>query len=144
MIAVSYGSIYVAQIAMGANDAQTLRAFLEAEAYDGPSLIIAYSHCIAHGIDMTQGLSQQKLATESAYWPLYRFDPRLRGTGKNPFQLDSRAPKVALKDYMYKENRYRMLAQSHPETAAKLLTAAEKAVAKRWQHYAAMAERQED
>ncbi len=135
MIAMSYGNIYVAQIAMGASDAQTVRAFLEAESYDGPSLIIAYSHCIAHGINMAKGMDQQKLAVSSAYWPLYRYDPRLKAEGKNPLQLDSKDPKTPLQDYMYNENRYRMLTKSNPEVAAQLLTAAEKAVTDRWQKY---------
>ncbi len=135
MIAMSYGNIYVAQIAMGASDAQTVRAFLEAESYDGPSLIIAYSHCIAHGINMAKGMDQQKLAVSSAYWPLYRFDPRLKAEGKNPLQLDSKDPKTPLREYMYNENRYRMLTKSNPEVAATLLTAAEKAVTDHWQKY---------
>jgi pyruvate-ferredoxin/flavodoxin oxidoreductase len=139
MIAMSYGNIYVAEVAMGANDAQTVKAFLEAESYDGPSLIIAYSHCIAHGINMAKGMDQQKMAVGSSYWPLYRFDPRLAHEGKNPFQLDSRDPKVPLKDYMYNENRYRMLTKSNPQMAASLLTQAEKAVADRWQKYKDMA-----
>jgi hypothetical protein len=104
----------VARIAMGANDAQTLRAIQEAESYDGPSLIIAYSHCIAHGINMAKGMEQQKLAVESGYWPLYRFDPRLREEGKNPFQLDSKAPKIRFRDYALNETRYRMLMQIRP------------------------------
>ncbi len=96
-MAMTYGNVYVAEVAMGANDRQTVNAFLEAESYDGPSLIIAYSHCIAHGINMAKGLDQQKLAVDSGYWPLYRFDPRLKEDGKNPFQLDSRAPKIPLR-----------------------------------------------
>jgi len=91
---MSYGHVYVAQVAMGASDVQVLKAFKEAESYDGPSIIIAYAHCIAHGIDMTKGLQQQKLANESGYWPIYRYDPRLKEQGKNPFQLDSKAPKA--------------------------------------------------
>lgn len=139
MMAMTYGSVYVAEIAMGANDAQTIKAFLEAESFDGPSLIIAYSHCIAHGIDMSRGLEQQKLAVDSGYWPLYRFDPRLRAQGKNPLQLDSRPPKIPLEDYIYKETRYRMLTQSDPDTAARLLVEAQKAVNERWQRYQRMA-----
>ncbi len=139
MLAVSYGNIYVARVAFGANDAQTVRAFLEAEAYDGPSLIIAYSHCIAHGYDLKFGLEQQKAAVESAYWPLFRYNPDLRTEGKNPFQLDSRAPKLPLDQYMYREGRFRMLTQSHPERAAKLLELAQKDVQVRWQQYEEMA-----
>jgi pyruvate-ferredoxin/flavodoxin oxidoreductase len=139
LMAMSYGNVYVARIAMGASDAQTVKAFLEAESYDGPSLIIAYSHCIAHGINMAKGMEQQALATASGYWPLYRYDPRLRDEGKNPFQLDSKEPKIALKDYAYNENRYRMLAQSDPEAAKELMDAAQQAVTDKWQQYVQLA-----
>jgi pyruvate-ferredoxin/flavodoxin oxidoreductase len=138
-MAMTYGTVYVAQVAMGANDRHTVRAFLEAEAYDGPSLIIAYSHCIAHGIDMAKGLDQQKLATETGYWPLYRRDPRLAADGKNPFQLDSRAPKIPLQDYIYKENRYQILNQTDPRTAARLLKQAQEVVLARWEKFEQMA-----
>ncbi|HEU4364308.1 MAG TPA: pyruvate:ferredoxin (flavodoxin) oxidoreductase [Candidatus Krumholzibacteria bacterium] len=131
-IAMSYGHVYVAQIAMGASDQQTLRALVEAESYGGPSLIIAYSHCIAHGIDMSKGLSQQKLAMESGHWPLYRYDPRLAAKNQNPLQLDSAPPRIKLKDYIYNESRYRMLLQSHPEEAARLLEHAQADVDERW------------
>ncbi len=134
MIAMSYGHVYVAQVAMGASEAQTLRAFQEAEAHDGPSLIIAYSHCIAHGIDMTKGMVQQKHATESGYWPLYRFDPARAGRGENPLVLDSKAPKIPLPDYMYAENRYRLLTKVNPEEAARLLERAQAHVTSRWEH----------
>jgi pyruvate-ferredoxin/flavodoxin oxidoreductase len=139
MMAMSYGYVYVAQVAMGASDAHTVRAFLEAEAYDGPSLIIAYSHCIAHGIDMAKGMNQQKLAVDSGYWPLYRYNPALKAEGKNPLQLDSKAPKIPLKDYVYNETRYRMLTQSNPEAAARLLVEAQEAVKAHWQQYEKMA-----
>jgi pyruvate-ferredoxin/flavodoxin oxidoreductase len=139
MMAMSYGNVYVAQVAMGANDAQTIKAFLEAEAYDGPALIIAYSHCIAHGIDMAKGLHQQKLATDSGYWPLYRYNPALRAEGKNPLQLDSGAPKIPFKDYAYNETRYRMLQQSHPEEAEALMRAAQEAINEHWHRYEALA-----
>jgi pyruvate-ferredoxin/flavodoxin oxidoreductase len=139
MMAMSYGNVYVAQVAMGASDTQTVRAFLEAEAYDGPSIIIAYSHCIAHGIDMAKGMHQQKLATDSGYWPLYRYDPRLKAEGKNPLQLDSRAPRIPLKDYAYNETRYRMLTQSNPEAAARLLAEAQATVLEHWRRYEQMA-----
>ena len=132
LLAVMYGHIYVAQIAMGANEGQTLRAFLEAESYDGPSLIIAYCHCIAHGIDMAKGMDQQRLAVETGYWPLYRYDPRLRAQGKNPLQLDSKPPKAPLQDYVYNENRYRMLVKSNPAVAAQLLKQAEEAIEEHW------------
>ncbi len=136
---MSYGNVYVASVAMGASDAQTVRAFIEAESYPGPSLIIAYSHCINHGIDMTKGMNQQKLAVESGYWPLYRYDPRLKAEGKNPFQLDSGAPKIALKDYAYNETRYRMLAQSNPAAAEALMAEAQKLVHERWAQLEKMA-----
>jgi pyruvate-ferredoxin/flavodoxin oxidoreductase len=139
MMAMTYGNVYVAQVAMGSKDVHTLRAFQEAEAYDGASMIIAYSHCIAHGIDMTKGLQQQKLAVDSGYWPLYRYNPSLKAEGKNPLQLDSRAPKIPLKDYIYNETRYRMLVQSNPQAAKRLLALAEEAVKERWQRYQQLA-----
>jgi pyruvate-ferredoxin/flavodoxin oxidoreductase len=121
LLAMAYGSVYVARIALGANDQQTLRAFLEAEAYDGPSLLIAYSHCIAHGIEMSQGLEQQKLAVQTGAWPLYRYNPALLEEGKNPFTLDAREPTLPLEQYLYNETRYRMLQQSDPARAEALL-----------------------
>jgi pyruvate-ferredoxin/flavodoxin oxidoreductase len=139
MMAMTYGNIYVAQVAMGANDGQVVKAFLEAEAFDGPSLIIAYSHCIAHGINMAKGLDQQKLAVQSAHWPLYRFNSNLKDEGKNPLQLDSKDPKVALQDYIYNENRYRMLLKSNPAVAKQLLQDAQRAANERWQTYKQMA-----
>jgi pyruvate-ferredoxin/flavodoxin oxidoreductase len=139
MMAINYGHVYVAQVAMGADDAQTLKAIREAEAYDGPSLVIAYSHCIAHGINMAKGLEQQRLAVESGHWPLYRHDPRRVAAGDNPFQLDCKAPRIPLKQYIYNETRYRMLVQSNPEAAAELLGHAQAAVNARWARYAAMA-----
>jgi pyruvate-ferredoxin/flavodoxin oxidoreductase len=139
MGAIRYGNVYVAQVAMGANDTHTIKAFLEAEAHDGPSLIIAYSQCIAHGIDMAKGMHQQKLAVESGHWPLYRYVPKLAAENKNPFQLDSSAPKIPLKDYIYTEGRYRMLQQSDPEVASLLLAEAEKGVQRRWQQYKQLA-----
>ncbi len=132
LLALSYGHVYVARIAMGANPRQTLRALVEAEAYPGPSLIIAYSHCIAHGIEMANGLKQQKLAVDSGYWPLYRFNPALLGTGTNPFSLDSRPPKTPFREYAYNEVRYRMLQLSHPDTAKILLQQAEEDIRERW------------
>jgi pyruvate-ferredoxin/flavodoxin oxidoreductase len=131
-MAMDYGYVYVARIAMGASDAQTLRAILEAEAYPGPSLIIAYSHCISHGINMAKGLDQQRLAVESGYWPLYRFDPRLREEGKNPFQLDSKPPKIAFRDYAMNETRYRMLAMSDPQAAERLMIQAQAWIEAKW------------
>jgi pyruvate-ferredoxin/flavodoxin oxidoreductase len=141
LTAMRYGDVYIAQVAMGANDTHTIKVFLEAEAHPGPSLIIAYSQCIAHGIDMAKGMHQQKLAVESGYWPLYRYNPKLTEENKNPFQLDSSDPKIALRDYIYTEGRYRMLQQSEPEVAKFLLGQAEKAVTRRWQQYKQLAER---
>ena len=135
MIAMSYGSVYVAKVAMGGNDMHTVKAFLEAEAFDGPSIIIAYSHCIAHGYDMAFGCEQQKAAVNSGYWPLFRYNPKLAEQGKNPFQLDSRPPSLPLKNYVYNETRYTMLAKSNPEHAKELLKLAEEDVASRWKIY---------
>src|SRR5215204_5885708 len=140
MMAAGYGNVYVAQVAMGANDTQTVKAFLEAEAHEGPSLIIAYSQCIAHGIDMAKGMSHQKLAVESGHWPLYRFNPARAAEDKNPFQLDSGDPKIPLQDYIYTEARYRMLQQSDPAVAKFLLGRAQAAVNAKWQQYRQMAE----
>ena len=131
-IAMQYGNVYVAQIAMGFNDAQTVRAFMEAEAYDGPSLIIAYSHCIAHGINMTKGMTNQKLAVECGHWPMYRFNPMLAREGKNPLKLDSKAPKIKFEEYAYMETRYKMLTKSHPEEAKRLMKLAQEDVDARW------------
>ncbi len=139
MGAIRYGNVYVAQVAMGANDTHTVKAFLEAEAHDGPSLIIAYSQCIAHGIDMAKGMHQQKLAVESGHWPLYRYVPKLALQNKNPFQLDSSDPKIPLRDYIYTEGRYRMLQQSDPEVAKNLLGEAEQLVQRRWREYKQLA-----
>ncbi len=131
-IAMTYGTVYVATVAMGANDAQTMKAFAEAEAYDGPSLIIAYAHCIAHGINMAKGLEQQKLATQAGYWPLFRFNPALAKAGQIPLQLDSKPPSLPLEKYVYNETRYKMLEQTDPETAARLLAEAQADVYRRW------------
>lgn len=139
MLAVSYGNIYVARVAFGAKDTQTVNAFLEAEAYDGPSLILAYSHCIAHGYDLKFGLQQQGTAVSSGYWPLFRYNPDLAVEGKNPFQLDSQAPKTSLEEYIYREGRYRILQQSNPEAAARLLEQAKGDVQARWDSYARLA-----
>ena len=139
MTAMRYGNVYIAQVAMGANDTHTVKAFLEAEAHPGPSLIIAYSQCIAHGIDMAKGMHQQKLAVESGYWPLYRCNPKLESEGKNPFQLDSHDPKIPLQDYIYTEGRYRMLQRSNPDHAKVLLEHAQQTVTHRWQQYKKLA-----
>ncbi len=135
MEAVSYGSVYVARVAMGGSDVQTIKAFQEAEAYDGPALIIAYSQCIAHGYDLGLGMEQQKNAVLSGYWPLMRYNPMLQAQGKNPFQLDSKPPSIPLKDYSYKEARYTMLSRSHPEVAQQLLEEAEEDVQRKWHLY---------
>ncbi len=140
LMATRYGNVYVAQVAMGASDTQTVKALIEAETHEGPSLVIAYSQCIAHGIDIAKGMSHQKLAVESGHWPLYRYNPARTDDGKNPFQLDSGDPKIPLQDYIYTEARYRMLQQSDPAVAKFLLGRAQAAVNTRWQQYKRMAE----
>ncbi|MBZ0265004.1 pyruvate:ferredoxin (flavodoxin) oxidoreductase [bacterium] len=139
LLAMSYGTVYVAQIAMGANDNHTVRAFLEAEAFDGPSLIIAYSTCIAHGIDMSKGMDAQKMAVTSGTWPLYRYNPALRAKGKNPMSLDSRAPKISVAEWANNETRFRMLQKINPETAKFLMGKAQEEVDFRWKHYEQLA-----
>jgi pyruvate-ferredoxin/flavodoxin oxidoreductase len=139
--AIAYGSVYVAKVAMGADPQQTLQAFREAEAYDGPSLVIAYSQCIAHGIDMRLGMDQQYRAVASGHWPLLRYDPVLHAAGSNPFLLDSHRPRIPLADYVYRELRYRALANSDPEEAERLLKLAEQAIEQRWNVYEEMASR---
>ncbi|MDF1554881.1 MAG: pyruvate:ferredoxin (flavodoxin) oxidoreductase [Deferrisomatales bacterium] len=128
LMAMAYGHVYVAKVAFGAKDQQTVKAIVEAESYPGPSLVMAYSPCIAHGYDLADGPAQQKLAVDSGHWPLYRFDPRLRAQGKNPLQLDSEAPKINLEDYIYNETRYRMLQAMDPERAKQLLDCAQAGV----------------
>ncbi|MBS1518651.1 MAG: pyruvate:ferredoxin (flavodoxin) oxidoreductase [Bacteroidetes bacterium] len=140
MMAVNYGSVYVAKVAMGANDTHTLRSFLEAESYDGPSLIIAYSHCIAHGINMEKALDHQKNAVKSGYWPLFRYDPRLKSENKNPFRLDSSAPSMKLEDYAYGQARYKMLTKTDPVHARELMKLAQEDVYKRWNIYKKLSE----
>jgi pyruvate-ferredoxin/flavodoxin oxidoreductase len=139
MIAMAYGYVYVARVAMGSNDQHTLKAFLEAEAYDGPSLIIAYSHCIAHGIDMRKGLDQQKNAVASGFWPLYRYNPANVDENKNPLTIDSREPSIPLEDYVYNETRYRMLVQADEQRAERLMKDAKEDVRKRLDLYRQMA-----
>jgi pyruvate-ferredoxin/flavodoxin oxidoreductase len=131
-MAMVYGNVYVAQVAMGSNDLQTIRAFLEAEAYEGPSLIIAYSHCIAHGINMAKGMDNQKAAVDSGHWPLYRYNPALAREGKNPLKIDSKPPKIKFADYAYMEARYKMLTKSNPKAAKELMALAELDVQERW------------
>jgi pyruvate-ferredoxin/flavodoxin oxidoreductase len=143
LIAMTYGHIYVASVAMGAKDEHTLRAFLEAESYPGPSLIIAYSHCIAHGIALDSGIGarQQKLAVDSGQWLLYRFDPRRAERGENPLQLDSSAAKAKVRDYLMSENRFKMLTKSKPEDAKRFFAQAQADADKRWKFYQYMAGR---
>ncbi len=138
-LALSYGHVYVARIAMGASDAQTLKAFLEAEAYPGPSLILAYSHCIAHGINMTQGMQQQKLAVDSGYWPLLRYHPDEALEGQTGLHLDSKPPRIRLQDYAYRETRYRILTATHPEEARRLMELAQGDVDRQWKRLTEMA-----
>lgn len=138
-MAIAYGHVYVATIAMGADDAQTIKAFLEAEAHDGPALIIAYSHCIAHAIDMQKGLDQQKLAVETGYWTLYRYNPARAAKGRIPMQLDSSAPSRPLRDYAEREGRYRILMQSDPEMAERLMNLAQQDIDQRWAAYSKLA-----
>jgi pyruvate-ferredoxin/flavodoxin oxidoreductase len=139
MIAVDYGNVYVAQVAMGANPLQTLKAFREAESYPGVSLILAYSHCIAHGIQMSTSMSHQKDATASGYWPLFRHDPRLAGEGLTPFHLDSRKPTLHFREFAMKEARYAMLARTDPQRSELLLQLAQRDIDERWHFYEQMA-----
>jgi pyruvate-ferredoxin/flavodoxin oxidoreductase len=133
--AIAYGNVYVAQVAMGANPQQTLQAFREAEAYEGPSLILAYSHCIAHGFDLRYGMKQQDLAVASGYWPLFRYVPAMRKVGENPFRLDSPRPAIPFKDYAYNELRYYALALTRPSEAADLLRQAQADVDEKYRTY---------
>ena len=139
MIAMVYGNVYVAHVAFGARDAQTVRAFVEADSFNGPSIIIAFSHCIAHGYDLTYALEQQKLAVDTGYWPLYRFDPRRLASGENPLQLDSAHPKTELARYMNNETRFRVVEQQNPERFRKLLTMAQQEVTMRFSMYEQLA-----
>jgi pyruvate-ferredoxin/flavodoxin oxidoreductase len=142
--AIAYGNVYVAQVAMGADPEQTLRALREAEAYQGPSLVIAYSHCIAHGIEkdgvlLRNGMDQQYRAVASGHWPLVRYDPMVRDGGGNPFLLDSPRPRMPLSEYTGRELRYRSLARTHPAEAEKLVQLAQEEVDRRWATYEEMA-----
>ena len=134
-MAVAYGNVYVAQVAMGANPAQTIRTFQEAESYPGPSLILAYSHCIAHGINMTTSMSHQKDAVNSGFWPLYHYDPRGADSGERPFHLDSHKPKMRFRDFAMQEGRFAMLARSHPEHADHLFGLAQRDIDDQWRYY---------
>jgi pyruvate-ferredoxin/flavodoxin oxidoreductase len=139
MIAMAYGYVYVAKVAMGANDVQTIKAFLEAESFDGPSIIFAYSHCISHGIAMNKGFEQQKLAVQSGHWPLYRYDPRRIDQGLNPLQLDSKEPSISFEQYAYNETRYKMLKQMDAPRAEMLLKAQSASIASKWAGLASLA-----
>jgi pyruvate-ferredoxin/flavodoxin oxidoreductase len=139
MLAISYGNIYVACVALGANDAQTIRAIIEAEAYPGPSLVVAYSHCLMHGYDLRYGLDQQKKAVAAGHWPLYRYNPLLAKEGKNPFTLDSKAPSLPLEKYVYNETRYKMLTLSDEARSEELLKLAQEDVNARWKQYERLA-----
>jgi len=139
LIAMSYGYVYVAKVAMGANDQQTLKALLEAEAYDGPSLVIAYSPCIAHGYDMARSLDQTKLAVQSGHWPMFRYDPRLAIEGKNPLQIESKEPSIPFSQYAYNETRYKMLTQMNEDRAEELMKEAQHDAKSRWTLYQQMA-----
>jgi pyruvate-ferredoxin/flavodoxin oxidoreductase len=141
LISMTYGNAYVASVAMGARDEQTLRAFLEAEAYDGPSIIIAYSHCIAHGFDLSSGLEHQKAAVDSGHWLLYRYNPERRKEGLNPLILDSKKPKIPVEQFLNMENRFRMLKKTHPLLAKQYFEAIQKEVDARWAHYEHLANR---
>jgi len=141
MMAMAYGNVYVARIAFGANRLQTIRAFSEADEYNGPALIIAYSHCINHGYDLRKGISQQKLAVESGAWPLFRYNPKLKAEGKNPLILDSKEPTADIGEYMYNEIRFRALKQSGPERAAELLEVARRDAKERYAFYKYLADR---
>jgi pyruvate-ferredoxin/flavodoxin oxidoreductase len=138
LAAINYGNVYVAQVAFGAKDSQTVLAFKEAESYHGPSLIIAYSHCIAHGYDLSAGLGQQKLAVDTGYWPLFRFDPRKANNGSSPFHLDSPPPKVPIKEFVKNETRFRIVEQQNAERFNQLITAAQQHVKDRYAFYQAL------
>ena len=141
LMAMTYGNIYVASVAMGARDEHTLKAFIEAEKYDGPSLIIAYSHCIAHGIDMAKGLQHQKVMVDAGQWLLYRYHPDRAAAGQNPLQLDSRGIKRPVRDFLEMENRFNQLTKSDPEASRQLFEAAQRDVDTRWQMYSYLASR---
>lgn len=140
-MAMTYGHVYVASVAMGAKDEHTLKAFLEAEAYNGPSIIIAYSHCIAHGINMTTAMSDQKLAVDSGQWLLYRYNPERTLQGENPLLLDSRTPNRKVKDYLQQQTRFQMLSKSKPEDASRLWGEAQHDAEVRYRFYEYMSQR---
>ncbi|MBV8482684.1 MAG: pyruvate:ferredoxin (flavodoxin) oxidoreductase, partial [Verrucomicrobia bacterium] len=139
LISMCYGNIYVASVAMGAKDEHTLKSFLEAEAYDGPALIIAYSHCIAHGINMTTAMQNQKAAVQSGQWLLYRYNPALAEKGENPLHIDSSDPRLPVTEYLKLENRFRMLSKTKPEDAKRLFDLAQENIHRRWRLYQKLA-----
>ena len=139
-MAMSYGNVYVAKVAMGPNPQQTLLAMREAEHYPGPSIILAYCPCIAHGYDLRQGLEQQKKAVASGHWPLMRYNPMLRKAGKRPFVLDSPAPRIKLADFAYNEMRYKLLLKNYPDEAKRLIQSAQESLDLSWETYAHLAQ----
>jgi pyruvate-ferredoxin/flavodoxin oxidoreductase len=139
LMAIAYGNVYVATVAFGAKDVQTVKAFLEAESYRGPSLIIAYSHCVAHGYDLKFGAEQQKLAVECGYWPLYRYDPRRIGTDESPLQLDSNPPKGSIREFAKNETRFRMVEQADAVRYRELMNQAQQAAVRRFSFYQTLA-----
>jgi pyruvate-ferredoxin/flavodoxin oxidoreductase len=141
LMAMAYGHVFVAQVAFGAKDAQTLKAFIDAEAYQGPSLIIAYSHCVAHGYDMAFGLEHQRLAADSGYWPLYHYDPRRAESGQSPLVLDSPSPKVAVSTLMASETRFQVTAQQDPHRYRDLVARAQRQIQQRLALYQELAGR---
>jgi len=139
MIAASYGNVYVAQVSIGGNAGHTIKAMREAESYHGVSLIIAYAHCIAHGVNMTTGFTHQKEAVQSGFWPLFRYDPRRAHAGQHPFQLDSRKPKISFTDFAMREARFAMLTRSNPAHAEELFALAQRDIDDQWHYYEQMA-----
>jgi pyruvate-ferredoxin/flavodoxin oxidoreductase len=139
LMLMSYGNVYVAQIAMGANHSQTVKAMMEAENYPGPSIVIAYAHCIAHGIDMSQGMTREEMAVKSGHWLLYRYNPTLIDKGENPLKLDSKEPSISFEEYAYAENRFRTLKAKNPDRAAMLLKLAQQDCNRRWNLYRQLA-----
>jgi pyruvate-ferredoxin/flavodoxin oxidoreductase len=139
LIVATYGSVYVAQIAFGASPAQTVKALTEAEAHDGPSIVICYSTCVAHGINMTKGIEEQKKAVSCGHWPLYRYNPALESEGKSPLVIDSKKPSLDVEEYAYSENRYRALKAKDPELAARLMEQLKSDISRRWNYLSHLA-----
>jgi pyruvate-ferredoxin/flavodoxin oxidoreductase len=139
LMAMAYGNVYVAQVAFGAKDVQTLRTFLEAESYDGPSMIICYAPCIAHGVDLSNNIRQQELAVDSGHWPLFRYDPRRTQQGENPLKMDSKEPTIPYRDFAATETRFSVLQRTHPEDSERFLQQAQKQIKTRYQLYEQLA-----